>query len=157
MQALILFVHLAIFWLLLSGHLERDLLTYGAISCAVVVAASLRARLVDRESLPFHMMLRSWLYLPWLLVEIVKSNIDVAKIILHPALPMRPHILRTESSQKTDVGKVIFANSITLTPGTITLGVGKGEMVVHALSDAFADGLNTGEMDRRVSRMEGEA
>jgi multicomponent Na+:H+ antiporter subunit E len=157
LQALILFVHLAIFWLLWSGHLEIELLFYGAISCGLVVAASLRAGLVDRESLALHMMFRSWLYLPWLLVEIVKSNIAVAKIILHPSLPMRPHILRTQSSQKTEIGKVIFANSITLTPGTITLAVREGEIVVHALTDAFADGLETGEMDRRVSWMEGEA
>jgi multicomponent Na+:H+ antiporter subunit E len=157
MQALILFVHLAIFWLLWSGFFEQPLLTYGAISCAVVVAACLRAKLVDRESLPVHMIFRSWVYFPWLMIEIVKSNIDVAKIILNPALPMRPHILRTESSQKTDVGKVIFANSITLTPGTITLAVREGEMVVHALSDPFADGLQTGEMNERVCWMEGEA
>jgi multicomponent Na+:H+ antiporter subunit E len=155
-QALILFVHLAVFWLLWSGHLDRTLLTYGLISCVIVVAAGLRAKVVDRESLPVHMMFRSWLYLPWLLVEIVKSNIGVAKIILDPALPMRPHILRTESSQTTDVGRVIFANSITLTPGTITLAIREGEVVVHALADPFADELQTGEMNKRVCRMEGE-
>jgi multicomponent Na+:H+ antiporter subunit E len=157
MQALILFVYLSVFWLLLSGHFERDMLTYGAISCALVLAASLRARLVDDERLPVQMVFRSWRYLPWLLTEIVKSNIDVAKIILDPALPMRPHIVRTQASQRTDVGKVIFANSITLTPGTITLAVRRGEMVVHALDDPFADGLETGEMNQRVCRLEGEA
>lgn len=157
MQALILFVHLAFFWLLWSGHLEQTLLTYGLISCVIVVAAGLRAKVVDRESLPVHLMFRSWRYLPWLLVEIVKSNIGVAKIILDPALPMRPHILRTESSQTTDVGRVIFANSITLTPGTITLAIRKGEVVVHALADPFADGLQTGEMNKRVCWLEGEA
>ncbi len=157
MQALVLFVHLAVFWLLWSGYFKPDLLAYGAISCVVVLAAALRAGVVDRESLPFHMMFRSFVYLPWLLLEIVKSNIDVAKIIMHPKLPMRPHILRTRASQKSDVGKVILANSITLTPGTITLAVRQGEMVVHALADEFADELQTGEMDRRVCQMEGEA
>lgn len=155
MQALVLFVHLAAFWLLWSGYLKPDLLAYGAISCALVVAACARTGLLDRESLPIHMIFRSWLYLPWLLLEIVKSNFDVAKIILSPKLPMRPQILRTVASQRTDVGRVIFANSITLTPGTITLGVLEGAMVVHALADEFADGLETGEMDRRVCEMEG--
>jgi multicomponent Na+:H+ antiporter subunit E len=114
-----------------------------------------RTGIVDRESLPFHMIFRSWVYLPWLLLEIVKSNIDVAKIILSRDLPMRPHIIRTPTSQRTDVGRVIFANSITLTPGTITLAIRGDEIVVHALADEFAEGLETGEMDRRVCAMEG--
>ena len=157
MQALILFVHLAIVWLLWSGYLEVALLTYGAISCALVVAASKRANILDRESLPFHMMFRSFAYLSWLIVEIIKSNIQVAKIVLDPKLPMRPQLVRVPYSQKTDVGTVIFANSITLTPGTITLAVRDGEMVVHALADPFANDLSDGEMDRRVCVMEGEA
>ena len=155
MQALVLFIHLAIFWLLWSGHYQPVMLAYGALSCALVVAACVRTGLVDRESLPYHMFFRSWVYLPWLLFEIVKSNIDVAKIILNPMLPMRPHILRTKASQQTDVGRVIFANSITLTPGTITLAVREGEMVVHALSDEFAAGLETGEMNQQVCVMVG--
>lgn len=157
MQALILFVHLAIVWLLWSGFLEVALLSYGALSCALVVAASKRANILDRESLPFHMVFRSIVYLPWLILEIIKSNLEVAKIILNPKLPMRPQLVRIGYSQKTDVGVVIFANSITLTPGTITLAVREGEVVVHALTDDFADGLRDGEMDRRVCAMEGEA
>ncbi|MFP8872557.1 MAG: Na+/H+ antiporter subunit E [Myxococcota bacterium] len=157
MQALILFLHLAVVWMLWSGYFEFALLSYGAISCALVVFATSRARTLDRESLPFHMMFRSWTYLPWLLLEIVKSNIAVAKIVLNPKLPMRPHIIRVGYSQKTDVGRVIYANSITLTPGTITLAVRQGEIVVHALSDDFADDLQSGEMDRRVAVMEGGA
>ena len=98
-----------------------------------------------------------FVYLPWLLWEIVKSNIDVAKIILNPKLPMRPHIIRVASSQKSDVGMATFANSITLTPGTITLAIREGEIIVHALADEFADGLQNGEMDRRVTAFEGEA
>ncbi|MFT5443070.1 MAG: multicomponent Na+:H+ antiporter subunit E [Myxococcota bacterium] len=157
MQALILFLHLAAFWWLWSGFFDPTLLFYGFLSCAFVVAAAARAKVLDRESLPFQMIFRSMTYLPWLLFEIVKSNIAVAKIVLHPNLPMRPHVMRTESSQKTDVGKVIFANSITLTPGTITLAVRDREIVVHALADAFAEDLLGGEMDRRVCKMEGEA
>ena len=155
MQAVILFLHLAVVWMLWSGYFEFALLSYGAISCGLVVFATSRARILDRESLPFHMMIRSWAYLPWLLLEIVKSNVAVAKIVLDPKLPMRPHIIRVGYRQKTDVGRVIYANSITLTPGTITLAVRQDEIVVHALSDHFADDLQTGEMDRRVAVMEG--
>jgi len=154
LQAVVLFAHLAVFWLLWSGYLEPTILLYGVISCAVALAGALRVGLVDREALPYHMIAHSLRYHPWLLAEIVKSNIAVAKIVLDPRLRMRPHIVRTEASQKSDVGRVIFANSITLTPGTITLAVREREVVVHCLADAFADDLQTGEMNRRVCRME---
>ena len=90
-----------------------------------------------------------------LLKEIVLSNIAVARVILDPRLPIHPRILRVEASQKTDVGRVTYANSITLTPGTVTLDVRDGKLLVHALTTGSAEGLLTGEMDRRVARLEG--
>ncbi len=154
LQRLVLFGHLAVFWLLWSGHLEPTLLFYGLLSCAIVLAAAVRVGIADRESLPFRMEICSVRYVAWLLVEIVKSNIAVAKIILDPRLPTRPRIIRTRSSQRSDVGRVVFANSITLTPGTITLAVREDEIIVHALNGAFADDLQSGEMDRRVCDLE---
>lgn len=154
MQPLVLFGHLAVFWLLWSGYFTPTLLFYGLISCGIALAAAMRAGLVDREALPFQMMFRSFGYFVWLLIEIVKSNIAVARIILDPKLPTDPRIIRTKSSQLSDVGRVTLANSITLTPGTITLAVDEDEVIVHALNEAFADDLQTGEMDRRVCDME---
>ena len=82
------------------------------------------------------------------------SNFAVAKVILDPKLPIHPRILRVSASQKTQVGQVIYANSITLTPGTVTLDVRNGHFLVHALTTDSAEGLLSGEMDERVAYLE---
>ena len=76
--------------------------------------------------------------------------------ILSPSLPIRPRILQVEASQETDIARVIYANSITLTPGTVTLDVRDGKLLVHALTTDSAEGLLSGEMDRKVSALEGK-
>ena len=153
-RALILFSHLAVVWLLLSGHYDATLLTYGALSCAGVVALVWHLGILDMEALPTHLGLRPFLYLPWLFKEIVLSNLSVARVILSPSLPIEPRILRVSASQRTQVGQVMYANSITLTPGTITLDVRDGQLLVHALTKDSAEGLLSGEMDRRVAHLE---
>ncbi|MAG29364.1 MAG: hypothetical protein CL908_00535 [Deltaproteobacteria bacterium] len=153
-RALILFVHLMIVWLLLSGHYDATLITYGVLCCAGVVALVARLGILDMEALPTHLGVRPFLYIPWLLKEIVLSNLSVAKVILTPSLPIHPRILRISASQKTQVGQVMYANSITLTPGTVTLDVRNGQFLVHALTEDSAEGLLSGEMDRRVAHLE---
>ena len=155
MAAVILYLHLALFWLLWSGYFEPTLLAYGAISSGVALYAALRLKLVDRESLPVFMYPRAFQYAFWLLSEIVKSNIQVARIVVSREISIRPQILRVSASQQSDVGQVIFANSITLTPGTISLDLRDGEIVVHALNQEFGAELAAGEMDSRVCRLEG--
>ena len=142
---------LASVWLLWSGHFSTLLLTLGALSVALVVIVAMRMKIVDPEGAPIEPSLRALAYLPWLLWEIVKANVDVARRILHPGLPIEPHVVRVRAGQKTDLGRVIYANSITLTPGTVTIGEQGSELTVHALTRAAAAGLATGEMDRRVS------
>jgi multicomponent Na+:H+ antiporter subunit E len=154
-QALVLFAHLMLVWLFLSGHFDAMLITYGVLSCAFVVALMAHLRILDDEALPVHLGLRPFFYLPWLFKEIVLSNIAVAKIILDPELPIQPRLLRVRASQRSDVAQVIYANSITLTPGTVTLDVRNSELLVHALTDESARGLLSGEMDRRVAQLEG--
>ena len=156
-QALILFAHLMLVWLVLSGHFETTLVAYGVLSAVLVVALMAHLRILDSEALPAYLGIRPFLYLPWLFKEIVLSNIAVARVILDPRLPIRPRVLRVRASQRSDVAQVIYANSITLTPGTVTLDVRNGEFLVHALTDESAEGLLTGEMDRRVAWLEGEA
>ena len=148
-------------WLLWSGHWpglsdSGWLLTgLGAVSCFVVVWIARRMQLVDREGAPSEVTPRAQLvYAPWLIWEIVKANVDVARRILHPGLPIEPHVVRIRAGQKTDLGRVIYANSITLTPGTVTIGEHGSELTVHALTREAAEGLATGEMDRRVSSLE---
>jgi multicomponent Na+:H+ antiporter subunit E len=101
--------------------------------------------------------LRALLYIPWLILEVVKSNIDVARRILDPRLPISPRVIEVQASQRRDIGRVIYANSITLTPGTVSIDTDGDRITVHALTEEAAAGLLTGEMDRRVTRFEGGA
>ena len=156
-HAISLGVVLAVVWLLLSGHYADPLiLSLGLASCAVVVAITRRMDLVDHEGHPIHLTRRAVGYWAWLAWEVVKANIDVAKRVLAPGLPISPTLVRLSASQKSDLGLVIYANSITLTPGTVSVDVEPGEILVHALSSAAASDLEGGEMDRRVSLVEGK-
>ena len=150
-----LFVMLAAVWLLLSGHYTPLLLVFGALSCAFVTYLAQRFDVVDHESHPLHMWWRLPGYWVWLLVEIIKSNIDVGRCIIHPSLPIDPRLFEVDASQKTDLGLVVFANSITLTPGTVTVELEEGLLRVHALTTEAAEEVMSGEMDRRVTAMEG--
>ncbi|MCZ6483090.1 MAG: Na+/H+ antiporter subunit E [Alphaproteobacteria bacterium] len=94
-------------------------------------------------------------YLAWLAKEIILANLAVAKIILSPSLPLSPLLFRVKTSQKTDVGRVMYANSITLTPGTISLEVEDDDIIVHAIAGDLASDMAKGGMDRRVTAVEG--
>ncbi|MDH3472449.1 MAG: Na+/H+ antiporter subunit E [Rhodospirillales bacterium] len=156
-HAVSLSVALFALWLLLSGHYEPLIIGLGAASCVFVALIARRMDVVDREGHPIHLTWRALMYWPWLAWEIVKSNIDVARIVLDPALPISPRVIKVEASQAEDLGRVIYANSITLTPGTVSIDVRGGTIEVHALTRSLAEGLETGEMDRRVSGMAGDA
>lgn len=144
-------------WLLLSGHYNTLLISLGVISSVIVVIISMRMDVVDHDGHPLHLGWKALGYLPWLIWKIILSNLDVCRTILHPRLPISPTIVHLKSSQKTELGKVIFVNSITLTPGTVSMQIENNERIeVHALNQAAALELEEGEMDRRVSRMEGK-
>ena len=146
---------LAAVWLLWSGHYTPLLLGLGAASCAATLAISLRMNIVDQEGAPIGLPPRLLLYLPWLFLEIVKANLHVAARILHPRLPISPRIIRLRAGQSGDLGRVIYANSITLTPGTVSIETEGDTITVHALTAEAEEGVLTGEMDRRVTRLEG--
>ncbi len=145
------------FWLLLSGHFDDPLLLgLGAVSCLLVIAIAHRMDVIDHESHPIHLGWRTLVYFPWLAWEIVKANIAVARIILDPKLPISPVLFRLRGSQKTELCGVIYANSITLTPGTVTVDMVGDLLEVHALTREAAADLANGEMDRRVTLVEGK-
>lgn len=148
---------LLIFWLALSGHYTPWLLAMGGLSVLLAVVAALRMGTVDDEGMPLHTIPRTLTYYPWLAREIAKSAWSVTKVILNPRLPISPTITVVKASQKTAAGIATYANSITLTPGTITLGVSGDELTVHALVSDGADDLEAGGMDARVRRFEGTA
>jgi len=139
----------------MSGIFEPLILILGVFSCALVVVIAMRMDVIDHEAVPVHLTFKVLLYWPWLLWEIVKANIDVTKRVLGFA-DINPTMVRIKATQKTDLGIVIFANSITLTPGTISIDVDEdGYILVHALSRDGTEGLEGGDMDRRVTELEG--
>lgn len=148
---------LFVVWLLLSGIFTPFYIFLGALSCAIAIFIAVRMDVVDHESHPLHLGLKLPGYFLWLGKEIVTANIDVTKRILAPSLPITPTVFRVKASQHDELGQVIYANSITLTPGTVTMDIDDGEFVVHALSQDAADDLSKGEMDRRVTALEADA
>jgi multicomponent Na+:H+ antiporter subunit E len=157
LSGIALFVVLMAVWLLNSGHYTPLMVGFGVASCLFVVFLSWRMGIVDREGLPVRLVPRALVYGPWLFKEIFKANVDVAKRTLTPYEPdISPRLFDTGVTQKSDLGRVIYANSITLTPGTVSIGVKGSYITVHAIAEDVADGLQEGEMDRRVTWLEGE-
>ena len=114
----------------------------------------MRMDLIDHEGVPIQISWGVLRYLPWLIKEIIKANYDVAKRVISPNLRISPCLFEAPVSQKTDLGQALYANSITLTPGTISLDLRSNEILVHALTAETAAGVATGEMDRKVSALE---
>lgn len=141
------------FWLALSGSLAPLPLTLGVVSSAAVAWANRDLELVSRA---VRVSPRLVTYVPWLLKEIAVANIQVARLVLDPRLPIDPVIVRFDTRLSTDLARTTFANSITLTPGTVTLDSEGSELVVHALTRGMAD-LAGGTMERRIAAVFGEA
>ncbi|MDX2458425.1 MAG: Na+/H+ antiporter subunit E [Gammaproteobacteria bacterium] len=142
-------------WLLLSGHYTPLLLVLGILSTLLVVLLAARADFVDRETQLILLKPSVLLYWFWLGREIIKSNIDVARRILDPRMPISPNVFTVRASQKTELGRVTYANSITLVPGTVAMDVEEDVITVHALTQDAAANLRSGEMNRRVCNVEG--
>ena len=144
-------------WMLWSGPYSVHhmlILTLGIVSCVFVVYMAHRMNIVDEEGHPIHLAFGLMLYIPWLVWAIVKANIDVARCVLSPSLPISPCMVRIKATQKSDLTRVIFANSITLTPGTVSVDLVGDDILVHALTREAAEDVQSGEMDRRVTRLE---
>lgn len=154
LHALSLGLVLFLLWLLLSGFFEILLLSLGIGSVITVVWIAYRMDVIDHEGHPIHLTMRALLYWPWLTVEIIKANIDVAAVIVRRKISINPSVIKVKATQATELGQVIYANSITLTPGTVTISVDKDIMTVHALTRGAAEDLESGEMDRRVTNVE---
>lgn len=141
-------------WIIWSGMLDAFHLALGAISCAIVA-------LLSHDLLFKRLTFKGWVretgrfiqYLPWLLYQVVIANFHVVYLVLHPKMPIEPRLVRYKSGLKNELALVAFANSITLTPGTITADIVDGEYVVHAISKKTADDLASGDMEKRVARI----
>jgi multicomponent Na+:H+ antiporter subunit E len=140
---------------LLSGHTSPLLLSLGLLSVTAVVACVSRLEVLDDEGVPVHLLPGLIRYVPWLIGQVIRSNLDVARRIVSPELPIHPSVIKVDATHHTEVGRVTYANSITLTPGTISLDVSAETIEVHALTEDAANDLMSGEMARRVQRAEG--
>ena len=154
MKSLILFLILLSLWLLMSGHYSILIITLGIISCAFCVYVAKRGNLIDDEGLPIFFIPRLSNYLIWLFKEILISNLNTAKVIINGKV--EPETFTVKASQVTDVAKVTYANSITLTPGTVTTKMQKDVFEVHALNSDFGNDVRTNEMDKKVTWLEGK-
>jgi multicomponent Na+:H+ antiporter subunit E len=143
------------FWILLSGKFDLFHLTLGIISSAVVSFLSADLFMYNPQSRShFTTGLRFLLYLPWLLYQILLSTLHVTFLALHPKMKelIDPTIVTFKTTLKTDIAKVALANSITLTPGTITIRIEGQVFYVHAISRKAAAGL-PGEMEERLAKV----
>ena len=153
-HTIFLSLSLAIFWLLNSGHNTALMLSLGAVSIALVLYIAHRMDVVDHESQPLHITRQLPGFYAWLIKEIILANLLVVKHIWLGNKTISPTLKIIKGSQKTDIGKVIYANSITLTPGTVTVNLEGDLFMVHALLRESIEDLEAGEMDRRVTQLE---
>ena len=155
LQTISLGLLLVVFWLLNSGHYTPLIMSLGAISIVLVIVIAQRMNVVDEESQPWHLTSSIPAYYLWLFKELVISNIDVVARIWRGNNSINPVVGTIRIDQSSDMSRVIYANSITLTPGTVTTDVRRDSITVHALNSSSIDTLNGGEMALRIKRLEG--
>ena len=135
-------------WLLLSQSYNAFHMTLGLVVSFAVALLNTEPGKLQVENVRWSRMLA---YLPWLLWRIIQSGIHLSYLILHPRLPIDPKLIRHQTSLKEEGGIVLFGNSITLTPGTITVEVNSNELLVHSMDDASADDVTSLRMEQKVA------
>lgn len=145
-------ISLSVIWLLLSGHYTPLLIGLGGLSVLVVVTIAYRMRLFDITDTPvFPYAITMLPYWHWLLKEIILSTINVCWQVLQPTVKVKPTMVTIQALQQSDFGRVVYANSITLTPGTVSIALEHDMIQVHALTDHAVAGLTGNEMNTRIA------
>lgn len=153
MRNVLVSVFLFVFWVLLSGHFTPLMLGFGVTSVLLVMWLLRRMDAVDGEPGTLSPGIGLIAYGFWLGRCVIRSNIDMARRIWDPALPIQPAWTRLDVHVSTPLQKTLYANSITLTPGTLTTDVCDGHFMIHSLSKGCAAELRGGEMERRIRRL----
>ena len=155
MKKIVTLIFLALLWLLMSGLYKTLILSFGVISIILVMFFTQRMAEKDGYELKSELnAFKTVKYFGWLFIEVVKSNLEVSKILLSQTIEINQKFINTPVSQKSDLAKVLFANSITLTPGTVTVETEDKNFVVHALNvtDGSLDELK--QMNEKVTHIE---
>lgn len=146
---------LAAFWISLSGYFDLIHLIFGAVSVTLVSWISHRHLFPEaRAGRAMGAFVRTIAYLPWLTWQIIVANVDVMLRVLG-FREIEPRMFSFETDVETEFGTTLFANSITLTPGTVTVNVDGKTFIVHALTPGAAEGVLDREMEDRVKKVEG--
>ena len=154
------FTTLFVFWLVLSGHYEVKYISLGVLAAGLVTFLtndlshflSHRGKKEEKDTeFAFLQLLRFLVYLPWLLSRIIIANLQVAYLVLHPRMPIDPVLLQFRTRLRRKVAQVILANSITLTPGTVTVSLEDGRYVIHVLAPPSAHELVEAKMQNKVA------
>lgn len=152
-QLIGLLLALLVSWVLWSGIYKPLLLWLGLFSCLLSVWLAHRMGFF-RHPLPPRTALKLPAYWWWLLREVIKSSLEVARLVLSPSLPISPTTVELTTTETSDLGKVLLGNSITLSPGTVTIDVHEDRLLVHCLTRSSAMDLLGQEAQRRTSRLE---
>ena len=154
-KSIVAFMGLAALWLLMSGLYKTLILIFGFLSILLALLILRRMDKVDGHTLGYDIgVFSTFKYLLWLLVEIAKSNWAVTKIILSGKMPEKQKMFTVPVTQQSEIAQVVFANSITLTPGTITVESEDENFIVHALDFGDGDMEALADMDARVTAIE---
>lgn len=151
---ILLFLTMFGLWLLLSGHYKPMTIGFGVLSSLLVTYVAWRMDREDNYAFPLIFTFRLPVYWGWLVKEMLKSNLNVARIILSPKLPISPIMVPFRACMKSDLARMIYANSITLTPGTITTGTEGDILRIHALTWQDVDGREEDEMGQHICGLE---
>ncbi|MDI1472247.1 MAG: Na+/H+ antiporter subunit E [Thermodesulfovibrio sp.] len=152
-REIVTFLILFLLWLIFSGMFDAFHLALGVVSCLIVTLISGDLIFQNERFTMNHIKegIRFIKYLPWLIYQIILANIHVAYLVLHPKMPIEPIIIAYKAKLKRDISKVVFSQSIILTPGTITMDIVDDTFIVHCISKKVADDLFTGEMEQRIA------
>jgi multicomponent Na+:H+ antiporter subunit E len=146
------------FWLLLSGHYDLFHISIGVLCCGLVSYISHDLLFANPRAGDMRVIVKRFIvYIPWLVYQIALSNLHVVRLALGPRRLIDPKIIQFKTKLESDISMVTLANSITLTPGTITVDVKDGVYYVHAVSKKVAEDLMTGEMEDKIAHIFMEA
>jgi len=154
MKFILTFIALLIFWFMLSGHFTVIIVTSAVMYSLIAAYFTYNYFLEEISITGIKRIFKFIAYLPWLFWEIIMANLQVAYIVLSPKMPISPELVETETNLKTDYGKTALGNSITLTPGTVTIEIEDSKILVHAITKEHAQDIRNKDIEKKILRIE---